>query len=76
MKESEKKKHESKARKVVSKTKTHTGMSFGECKCGEVFKLKRKTKHKKKTLKNVICSKCGTPKKKEKVKKSRPKTKK
>jgi predicted SprT family Zn-dependent metalloprotease len=65
MKETQKKRDERKQRSASPKTKTHTGMSFGECKCGEVFKLKRKTKHKKKTLKNVICPKCGTPKKKE-----------
>ena len=63
MKENQKRKDEKRQRTASPKEKTHQGMSFGECKCGEVFKLKRKTKHKKKTLKNVICSKCGTPKK-------------
>lgn len=47
-------------REVKPKTHFHGGKSYGECKkCGNIFNLKRKTKHKKGTIKGVICSKCG-----------------
>lgn len=61
---------EKKGRAIKPKTHFHAGKSFGECKiCGNTFKLKRKTKHRKGTIKGVICSRCGKNGEKRKTKK-------
>jgi len=59
-KKHKKKKEEKKGRDMKPKTTIHAGKSFGICKkCNKTFRLKRKTKHKKGTIKGVICPECG-----------------
>jgi RNA polymerase-binding transcription factor DksA len=49
-------------KKRNKKQVTHLGKSYGVCpKCGESFKLKRKTKHSHVKKPNGICPKCGGP---------------